>query len=72
MRNQESNSGRGDKIGAPHQCARTSFVAPKGNKTFILFLLTWSCNEEQMCDSYFFYLELNFIIGISYSQELQI
>ena len=53
MGNQESNSGRGDKIGAPHQCARTSFVAPKGNKTIILFLLTWSCNEEQMCDSYF-------------------
>jgi len=73
MRNKDSNSGRGDKTREPCQCARTSFVKPMGNKTIIyIFLLIWSCNEEQMCDSYFFYLELNFIIGISYSQELQI
>jgi len=54
MRNKDSNSGRGDKTWEPCQCARTSFVKPMGNKTVIyIFLLIWSCNEEQMCDSYF-------------------
>ena len=54
MRNKDSNSGRGDKTREPCQCARTSFVKPMGNKTIIyIFLLIWSCNEEQMCDSYF-------------------
>ena len=56
MRNKDSNSGHGDKTREPCQCARTSFVKPMGNKTIIyIFLLIWSCNEEEMCDSYFFF-----------------